>query len=153
LKLTRAEQAKKFALKLLALQPRSEAEVRAKLKKKGFSQEIIKNLLEELKHLNYLNDYQFAEDFIEKTLRRKPVSKRFLTMKLQAKDVSPEVINQVLERKFSSLDETELALKLVETKNFTSKEKRKVYYLLHRYGFSEEVISEVFQKIGFGDEG
>ena len=73
-------QALQFAMKLIGLRKRSVFEVTERLKKKGFKENIIKEILKELKNYKYLNDEQFAESYINDRMNFRPCG-RFLIMK------------------------------------------------------------------------
>jgi len=57
------EAAKQKAFRLLALRPHSEKELEKKLREKGFPAVVIKETLEKLHDLKYLNDASFANQW------------------------------------------------------------------------------------------
>jgi regulatory protein len=147
-------QAKEFALKLLSFRPRSRKELKDRLKKKGFDQEIIERTLNRLEELNLIDDYKFASMWVEEKLRYRPTGRRVLERELYLKGIEKDIIAEVLDRAYSEVDEKELALKILEKKKKQYAKldedvaKRRINNLLLRRGFSYQTIASIFYKWG-----
>lgn len=87
------------ALELLSLRPRSEAEVRARLKRRlpDAPADIFTRVTDRLKELNYLNDADFAKYWIENRAAFAPRGRALLRQELMRKGVAREIIDQALE--------------------------------------------------------
>jgi len=103
------EKAFQKALHYIGYHPRSEYEVRKKLIDQGFSDELTMDVVSELSEKNYINDRQFAEDWIVTRSQSKPRSQRMFTYELRKKQIEDAIIMRALEQ--APLDE-ELALRL-----------------------------------------
>lgn len=93
-------------LKFLAVRPRSEAEVRQRLRRQGVDEALQAVLLERLRQANLLNDAEFAQQWVENRAAFRPRSKRALQAELRHKGVSASVQAAVL----PTVDEASAAL-------------------------------------------
>lgn len=142
-----------FALRLLSYCARSEHELHNRLRRKGFSEEIVKQIIVKLKEYGYIDDMEFARQWIEARCRLKPCGSYRLARELREKGVSNDIIFHALaefERNYS-LDELCLtaAVRFCEKRTFAdSCEKlRKVRAFLMRRGFSHETISRCLRQL------
>ena len=124
-----------YALNLLSKSVKTEKEIIAKLKKRGYVSEIIDNVIFKLKDYGYVNDEEFAEKYINSYSKNK--GKRLLKSELKLKGVSDAII----EDKFLSVEnELETAIKIAEkyvkNKPVDIKTKQKCYKYLLSKGFS-----------------
>lgn len=84
-------------LNYLSFRPRTEFEVRARLKKYDITETAsVDWIINKLKENNYLSDLEFARWFVDSRMSNRPRSKKHLSAELCAKGVSADVINQVL---------------------------------------------------------
>jgi len=145
-------QAKEFALKLLSFRPRSKKELEDRLKKKGFVGGVIEQTLNRLEELNLIDDQKFASMWVEEKLRYRPTGRRVLERELYLKGIEKDIIQEVLDKVYSGLDEKELALKILEKKKKQYAKldedvaKRRINNLLLRRGFSYQTIASIFYK-------
>lgn len=146
---TEEERAWAYLNKLFKYRPRSRHEVLTRLRRKGFSQEIIESVLEQATRAGIIDDAKFAQLWIEDHLARRPRSRRALERELRAKGVSPEHIQQALAR--TELDEEALARQLVTERLSRLRlldeqtRLRRMAGFLRRRGFSEEIIYRVLR--------
>jgi len=91
------EKAFQKALHFINYQARSANEVREKLEGLGFSEQIIEDVLSECLEKNYINDRQFAEDWIAARSLSKPRSQKMLGYELRKKQIDESVISRALE--------------------------------------------------------
>lgn len=82
---------------ILSRRDHAEAEVRFKMRKKGFSSAEVDEVIAWLKDKKFLNDELFAHKYVESTIRFKAVGKRWLRFKLQQKGLSTDHIEKALE--------------------------------------------------------
>jgi regulatory protein len=109
------------------------------------------DLFNRLKHLDLINDLEFAKWWVEQRQTFRPKSKRVLRGELRIKGIEKEIIKKVLEEQ--KIDEEKIARQLLEKKsykwrNLSSREaqQKKTQYLMGK-GFSWEVV-----KKAVGDE-
>jgi len=138
-----------YCFLLLTSRPYSELEIRRKIKTrfKKIRTKQINVALEKLKELKYINDAEFAENYINYRTKISPRGKFLLKQELLKKGIKESLIEQVLNK--IDLDELDLAKQLVEhkiksLKSFESqKQKDKLMRFLQSRGFGYDVIKEV----------
>ena len=85
------------AYRYLGYRPRSEGEMRQRLRQRGFDGEAIDKTIAKLKEQQLIDDYAFAEFWKNNRLSFKPKSKRLIAKELGDKKVTPEIVRQVTE--------------------------------------------------------
>lgn len=129
------------ALWLLGSREHSTYEMRQKLSRKGFEEDSITQVIEDLTSLNYLSDQRFAEAFC-RSKSAKPLGKQRILNELKQKGISEEQAKQAL----CSLDVDwfELALNLKQRKfgdaverDYQKKSKQMRYLLYRGFGYDE----------------
>jgi len=136
------------SLRLLRFRPRSEQEIRSRLRRK-FPQEIVEKTIISLREKGLIDDRLFARYWVENRREFKPSGFKKLRYELRSKGISPEIIQEVL----SNLDFAEEAYKaaLKKAQRWQSLDefsfKKKMADFLARQGFSFEVIEEVVPKV------
>jgi regulatory protein len=146
------------AIKFLSFRPRSEREIRSSLiqklrlsdkgeeEKKNFETSV-EEVINKLKKLGQVNDYEFALWWQEQRTRFKKTSPRIIKAELFKKGVVKETIEDVLAK--SEVDPFQLASeaakkKLIKFKNLNPKEFReKMGRFLASRGFDWEVVKKV----------
>ena len=84
---------KAYCLRLLSLRSRSEHEIEARLKEKGYSAGTKKLILDLLKKNGLIDDLKFAGEWIDSRMRSNPKGKKALRIELVNKGISKEVID------------------------------------------------------------
>jgi len=84
------------ALYYLGYRPRSEAEVRKRLYRRGFNDEVVNKVIIRLKECRHIDDVAFANYWKENRLSFKPRSKRLIKLELRQKGVSIETTNEAV---------------------------------------------------------
>ena len=143
---------KKVAYTFLSYKPRTEKDVRKKLKEKKISTENIDKIVSFMKQFKYLDDSTFAIQYLEAKLARKPEGKRLIAMKLAGKGVDKEIIGGIIDAKYNEETEINKARELLEKyyKKVKAKSevdrKRKCYQHLLSKGFDYEIINNAFRE-------
>lgn len=142
---------KEKAYHLLSLRPRSEKELKDKLRQKGAQAKLVEEVLQELKEKELINDEKFAQSWVQSRMANRPMGKFLLRRELLKKGVKPEIIERVLQENYQAEDELELAKSLLERKarryknlNDLKTKKRMADFLLRR-GFPYEVVSQALK--------
>lgn len=145
-----AEEAYQKALKLLNIRPRTEHEMRSRLQEYGFTDEIIEPVIANLLEKNYLNDQQFAAEWIENRTTFRPRGKRLLRIELMKKHVDEEEIQTAL----AALPEEEQLVREAAKKYSNrlkgldeSTFKKRLYGFLVRRGFSYDDIKPILDEV------
>jgi regulatory protein len=139
---------KERAIRLLSIRPRSEKELKEKLRQKGAGVKLVEGVLSELREKELINDEKFAYSWVESRMLNKPMGKFLLKRELKGKGVRAEIIERVIAENYQQEDELELATKLLQRKARRFKDtddlktkKRMTDFLLRR-GFSYEVVRQ-----------
>lgn len=152
--------ARNYALRLLAIRPRTVRELRDKLARRGHSAEAVAALVADLSAAGLLDDARFARMWIEGRAALKPMGQARLRAELAAKGVARELIDEALAGLREELDEPAAALKLAQRKArawrelATEARERRIAGFLGRRGYSGGVISATLKKLrkGFTDD-
>ena len=125
---------------------KTEKEMRKNLKDKGFLQDAIDFAVEKLKEYNYINDNNFAKNFI--ALKQNLKGKKAIFFELKMKGVDESIIKKNLEM-LQNQDEILLVLaqKFAKNKQNDEKLKEKLFRHLVSKGFGFEEINEVMKKV------
>lgn len=141
----------KFAMKLIGLRRRSEAEIRQRLEGKGCDAALTEETVVELYRYKYLDDEAFAESYINDRMNFRPAGRFVLKSELKKKGINESIIEDKLAELTDGKKELEMAEKLIEKKLRMSgpKDEKKlqgriIYYLQSR-GFSSEIISQAMK--------
>lgn len=146
--------AKNKAVKYISYQPRTEKEVTEKLKECEYSNDIIFRVIETMKKYNYINDKEYAKNFLTSKLNLKGYGIFKISFDLKQKGISDDIINDIIEN--TELNENKRALEVLEKKLRGKKisdykEKQKLYNFLLRRGFSYDVIKEAINNFQEND--
>ena len=155
------EKAKQRAFRLLAMRPRSEKEMRAKLKEKGFEESVIGEVAARLRELNYLDDESFARQWARNLAVNKLYGNRRIEASLVEKGIPQPLIRQVLTEVREELSEREAVILLIRKKvdngagNMDDREKRRLAQSLMGKGFPPGLVFDILKrsKEGVLDEG
>jgi regulatory protein len=145
----KVEEAFQRALHYLSFRSRSEKEIILNLQKHKVNDEHIQPVLDRLRKSSYINDLDFAQEWVDNRNRFKPRGRKALTSELFQKGITREIIDQVLE----DLDEGELALRCARKKisklNLSDKKEfqKKLSGYLSRRGFTYEISNEVISNL------
>ena len=139
--------AKQKAYRLLSLRPHSEKELEKKLREKGFSAAIVKETLEKLRELNYLDDASFAGQWARNLAVNKLWGNKKIVLNLREKGVAAESINRAIEQARREISEEEAVAFLIKKKASRKKldildlkEKKRIFQSLMGRGFPPGLI-------------
>jgi len=139
--------AKQKAYRLLSLRPHSEKELEKKLRETGFPAVVIKEALEKLRDLKYLNDASFAVQWARNLAVNKLWGNRKIIASLQEKGVASRLIDDAIAHARYELAEEEAIAILIKKKAakkkmaaFDFKEKQRIFQSLMGRGFPPGLI-------------
>lgn len=145
--------AKQQALYYLKFRSRSSAEMRRYLNRKGYQAAIQEAVVSWLQELGYVDDLQFALQWIENRCRTNPMGERRLVQELRQKGIPQPIIDQAMVGFRESVDETALACKLATKQvrvyrgDDTDAIKRKLAGFLGRRGFHPGDIRSAIDQV------
>ncbi|KAF0141132.1 MAG: regulatory protein RecX [Stygiobacter sp.] len=151
--------ARDSAFRFLGLRLHSTSELKLKLQKKKHPQEIIEKVLTYLAEKNYLNDEEFAKQFVSERIKRKKVGVGKLTAELIKKGIKRELIKENL----LDIDQEkylENAVEIAQKKLFQIRKKEveerkisvKLYSFLAGKGYESDLIIKVIEKLKLQQE-
>lgn len=132
------------ALKLLAVRPRSETEMRTRLAMRGIGPGAIEDEVERLRNAGLLDDQKFAAAWVEDRKRISPRGRRMLRYELLGRGIAPESADEAV----GAIDDHETAHQLARSRARTAPKTSyeaflaKVGGFLRRRGFDYEVTAE-----------
>ena len=142
-----------FALRYLALRPRSIKEVQDYLRRKDFKEDDINSVIVKLSKNNYLNDQDFALLWVQNRMRLNPKSITILRAELLKKGISKDIASSVLST-ISQTDQLESVIKIIQSKAHQSRyqQKQKMIEYLARKGYNYGLIKEALDSVSFYQE-
>jgi len=142
--------ARNKAFKLLSYRERTIKEIEDRLRKKDFSEVVIKKVVDFLLEKDYLNEERFSEMWIRSRKKHHPRGRKLIYKELKNKGVNQRIINSALDQHLSNQEEIDMAEYLKDkwlrrrTEEDSSSYKLKNY--LANKGFSYDLIYTVTDK-------
>ena len=140
------------AISYISFRPRSGKEIHEYLLKriKGDTEEYVRLAEARLKELGYIDDETYAKRFIESRNKSRPKGKKLIKFELLKKGVSQDIIDCV-----STDGPTDIELaRMVAQKKYSLwkklpilEQKKKLFGLLQRRGFSSNVIFRIIDEL------
>lgn len=136
----------KKAYRLLAVRARSEKELRDALKRAEFAEDIIAAAIAECKQQGFVDDANFARQFIQSRLRNRPMGRMRLAVELKQKGVDAATIDSAIGEVLSLDDQIRFADELAEKQRKRlanlppPKARQRLADFLRRRGFDWETI-------------
>ena len=153
--------AKNAALRLLATRPRTEHEIRARLRRKNVPDIQIDRVTSELEAAGMLNDEEFARMYVRNALALKPSGIQRLRQKLRLLGVERETVEDVLREYDQDVDLEAEAMKAArqylqrhrsgQAAADRLRLKKRLTAFLARRGFAWDEISSTVQRALNGD--
>jgi regulatory protein len=147
-------QAREAALRLLAVRPRSAAELARRLRMKGYAPEIAEEVIGRMRELGMIDDAAFAGMLARDRVRLRPQGSRRLANELRQKGVDEETARTAIRETLEGeeTDERELARRAAakwkpRADEDRDRARRRLHGFLARRGFDADVIREVLDEI------
>ncbi len=142
------KRAKKRILYLLEQMPRTEQQLRDKMKQNYYTSDMIDEAVSYAKKYGYINDANYVSMYIQDKLNVK--SRKELYCLLLQKGIDKETIERELDVVYEGDGESDAIRNLIRKKRYnyeeaTEKETQKIYAYLMRKGFSYSDISSVLK--------
>ncbi|MEK7294599.1 MAG: RecX family transcriptional regulator [Nitrospirota bacterium] len=134
------------AVRYLARQERTEAQVAACLSRAGASAARIRSLLSRFREQGYLNDDAYAARWARARLARCPMGQARLEAELLAKGFERATVAKAMRQAYGDTTQRTLARALLMQRlgRAAAGDCRRGASLLRRYGFDENVVEELF---------
>lgn len=161
-----AWKAREAALNLLSYRARSAAELRTRLRRKEFPDDVVDQTVADLVERGFVDDADFAGAFVRDRVRARPRGSRRLIQELRAKGVAEETAREAIEETFQEAGVSELDLARDAARGWARRSpgpvpdpdgtidpeavqarKRRLYGFLARRGFPGDVIRTVMDEV------
>jgi regulatory protein len=142
-------QAHQTALRLLAYRPRSEAEIRQRLVRRGLPPQVVQETIARLRDQGLLSDTAFARFWVETRDQTSPRGRRLLWQELSAKGIEREVARQAI----APVAEEDAALRAAQKKarHLQSQDysvfRRRLGDFLLRRGFPYPTVRTIVERL------
>jgi regulatory protein len=148
--------ARDAALALLAHRPRSAAELRRRLARRGFEAEVVDACVEGLGDLGVVDDAAFAAGLVRDRVRLRPHGRRRLRQELRAKGVDDSTARAAIDEVLEGADASELELARAAAARWRprageepERARRRLFAFLARRGFGGDAVRQVLaEKLG-----
>lgn len=141
------------AHRLIDFRMRTRHELLLKLTSRGWSIEVVEDVLRRLEKGGLVDDEHFSRLWIDERLRNRPVGLALLRRELKQKGVNTEIIKIALEEQSSNDEETERAYEALRRQSYRyvrldrNIAHRRMVAFLARRGFVQTVIYKVVHRV------
>lgn len=137
------------ALNYLGYRPRSESEVRGRLRRRGFNDQVVDKVVVGLKERRLIDDVAFAQYWIDNRISFRPRSRRLIQLELRQKGVAAEAVDSVVENLDDENAAYEAGFKKARALPISdySEFRSRLSGHLRRRGFDYETISSVVARL------
>lgn len=144
------------ALTRLASRSRSRHEILQFLKKKGFSEYIVNDTVQQILESGYLDDFSYALDYIRIRKSRKTVGKNALIRELNQKGVPRTIISRAIRESDADRDDMDEMFRIAKKKYDSIRNRKnrlaKVGQFLQGRGFEFGSIRSVLNRLKADDD-
>ena len=143
-----------LGVRFLARRDRTVVQVERYLLSKGASLFQVRQTIRRLSDLSYLNDYDYAQRWVDNRLAVRPMGEERLKAELRAKGISEVLAARVTAEAFRETDESVLAHRALQAaqhhgRRLTSSQ---MVHLFRQRGFSEETIDRMIGESRINEE-
>ena len=146
-------QIKNIVLNLISYRDRSSAEILQRLRKKGFNDKDIKQILDEFESKGFINDIEFAEKYAVHLIEKKLMGKIAVKSKFYSHQISDKDLEPILEKLYKINPPKDLLMKLmikrVKVRNKSKKDKKRLVSLFKRKGYTWDDIQSFMNNINW----
>jgi regulatory protein len=142
-------EAQQVAVRHLGHRPRSEREIRDRLRRGGFSPDIIGTVMARLKELGLVDDVAFARFWRESRDSRRPSSRWLLRQELRRKGINSEIIDEIVQNVDEESGACETASKKARSLGTCDEGTfhRRLESFLRRRGYGYELTRRVVERL------
>lgn len=151
------QSARNTALRFLSTRPRTEREMRSKLRDKEFSDEEISRVIQDLRQTGLLNDREFTRMYIRNARALRPAGAPVLRRKLALLGVDRALVDEIIAEELTTTDQAQsahdLAAHFVARAKATRKSeppeklRARLTGFLGRRGFRWETVRDVMNDV------
>lgn len=151
--MTEEERAWNYVLRLLSFRPRTCAELRQRLLRRGFASELVDRVVAQAQEAGLADDRAFARLYAEERLTSRARPRRRVAAELRAKGVEANLAAEMAWAVCPELSEEELARRALAEKKSRWEvlpppvALRRAYAFLLRRGFREELARKIAEEV------
>jgi regulatory protein len=145
--------AREAALHLLSFRTRTARELRQRLRRKGFPDEVTEACVAGLVERGLVDDADFAEAFVRDRVRFRPRGRRRLLQELRSRGVDPETAEEALGSVMEGEEVSELDLARDAVRKWSprpgedpQRARRRLYGFLARRGFGADTVRQILEE-------
>ncbi len=137
--------ARTIVFRMLNIRPRSEQEIRDRLRQKNLSDSDVNRTVQYFKQLELIDDREFARQWISSRLR-KPLGPHRIRMELLRKGIAEDIVDAELPAQLTAFPELDAVRDLIRGREHRyrgvdpAKRKRRLIEFLQRRGFGLSTI-------------
>ena len=146
--------AKQKALDYLAYKPRTETEVRRRLRKRDVSPVVIDEVIARLYKLDYLDDEEYAHDYAHNRFSSKKYGPVRIRRELEERGVDRHLAEAAIDELFAEVDAAAAAWTHAEKRwprlageDDPRRRRQKMYRYLRRRGFTSDTIRPILDEL------
>lgn len=140
------DELKTKVLKYIVYKKRTEKEVRQKFSSSSVDQNLLDDVIDNLKENGYIDDDSYIQRAMNEFLAINTLSLKEIRNKLYAKGLERDIIDTYFSNHEEQLEEYEIACaKKIAMKKQTQMERQDIENFLYRKGYSKESIQEAFE--------
>lgn len=138
------QKARQLGMQYLGQADRTVHQIRQRLERASFPEEVIAQVLAEFAERRWLDDEQFARRWVEGRLGKRAMGPHRLAQELAQRGLAPETVERVLEEFSGALDNPAAMVELLRRQRGryagldAQKAKRRMLDFLRRRGYAEE---------------
>lgn len=143
------DELKTKVLKYIVYKKRTEKEVRQKFSSSSVDQNLLDDVIGNLKENGYIDDDSYIQRAMNEFLAINTLSLKEIRNKLYAKGIESDIIDTYFLNHEEQLEEYEMACaRKIAMKKQTQMERQDIENFLYRKGYSKESIQEAFEDEG-----
>lgn len=139
------------AYSLLARRDHSRKELTDKLNRRGYSNELVIRVIDEIQQAGFLDDAIFARRYANTRLQIRPMGRKLLFFELLRKGITNELAEKTVAEAYDGIDEFALARQLAAKRissyrkgeESKTKQKQKLSAYLRQRGFEWEIVTQI----------
>lgn len=140
------DQLKTKVLKYITYKKRTEKEVRTKFSSSDINQNMLEDVIEDLKENGYINDDSYIARAVNEFLAINTLSLKEIRNKLYAKGIHSDIIDTYFANHEEELEEYERkCAKKIAIKKQMQMERQEIEAFLYRKGYTSESIKDAFE--------
>jgi len=146
------------AYRYLARRAHSAHELKVKLRRRGFPQAIVDEVIDGLRQRGYVDDLEFARSYVRNRMATSPVGEMALRAELRKRGVGGSEIDAAVGEVLSEHDPVKVASEIARKRLRAygdldaGKARQRVANFLLRRGFSYEIVGEALREVMQGTE-